>query len=85
MLSRLQDECPLVVVLVNSRSLQTNCAFVDQRWMQRVQPWDDLWEKIHAFPFLFYPSFASFLLFKLVWEHLSRPECSSSAVVQNPR
>lgn len=66
MLSRLQDECPLVVVVVNSRSLQTNGAFVDQRWMQRVQPWDDLWENIHAFLFLCYPRVASFFLFKLV-------------------
>lgn len=36
MLSPLQDDCPLVVVVVNSWCLQTDGAFVDQRWMQRV-------------------------------------------------
>lgn len=41
-LSPLQDECPLVVVVVNSWSLQTDGAFMDQRWMQRVQSWNAL-------------------------------------------
>lgn len=36
-LSPLQDERPLVVVVVNSWCLQTDGAFMDQRWMQWVQ------------------------------------------------
>lgn len=33
MLSLLHDQCPLVVVVVNSWRLQTDCAFMDQWWM----------------------------------------------------
>lgn len=58
MLPPLQDDCPLVVVVVNSQSLQTDGAFGDQRRMQRVQSRDDLWKKIHTSLFLFYPSFS---------------------------
>lgn len=49
-----------MVVVVNSQSLQTHGAFRDQRWMQRVQSWNDLREKIlhKSCIFLFYPSFS---------------------------
>ena len=33
MFSSLQDECPLVVVVVNSWCLQTDGGFMDPRWM----------------------------------------------------
>lgn len=57
MLPPLQDECPLVVVVVNSQSLQTDGAFRDQRWMQRVQSWDDLWKKIRFIQVLHFSLF----------------------------
>lgn len=37
MLSSLHDQSPLVVVVVDSRCFQTDGAFMDQWWMQRVQ------------------------------------------------
>lgn len=76
MLSHLQDECPLVVVVVNSRGLQTNDAFVDQRWVQRVQPWDDLWGKRFT---CFFSSFTPVLLisFYLSWYGNISPDLSA--------
>lgn len=53
MLLPLQDESSLVVVLVNSQSLQADGASGYQRLMQRVQPRDDLWRQIQTSPALF--------------------------------
>lgn len=39
--------------MVNSGRLQTDGAFMGQRWMQRVQSWNTLWSRFKFFVFFF--------------------------------